>query len=93
MTRNPRVGELVFVKRPPIAIRNDEGEKEFSKRLKTYADTKVYEVSKVIGDKSFYLVCPDTKSDEEIKFTLPITLERLILIEGFELEDPINPEE
>ena len=83
----------MFVKKPPIAVRNDEGEKEFSRRLKVFADTEVYEVSSVINDKSFYFVCPDTKSADDIKFTLPITLDRLILIEDFELEDPINPEE
>ena len=53
----------------------------------------VEEVSSVIGDKSYYLVCPDTKSDELIKFSMPVALERLILIEDFELEDPVNPEE
>ena len=93
LSQRPKVGDLVFVKRPPVAVGNDQGNKDFSKRLKTYADTKVYEVSSVMGDKSYRLVDPDTKSDEEIKFTQPIALERLILIENFELEEPINVEE
>ena len=69
------------------------GNKDYSIRMKTYADTKIYEVSAVINDKSFWLVCPDTKKADDIKFTMPIALKRVILIEDFELEDPINDEE
>ena len=76
-----------------MSIRNEEGEKEYSKRLKVYADTKVYEVSSVINDKLFHLVCQDAKTDDGIKFSMPVALDRLILIGDFELEDPIDPEE
>jgi len=93
VSQNPKVGDLVFVKKPPVAIRDSEGEKQTSKRLKTYADTKVYEVERVQNEKSFYLICPDTRNADKILFSQPVALDRLILIEDFAMEDPINAEE
>jgi hypothetical protein len=83
----------VFVKKPPVAIRDSEGEKQTSKRLKTYADTKVYEVERVQNEKSFYIICPDTRNADKIMFSQPVALDRLIHIEDFEMEDPVNAEE
>ena len=73
-----QLGDFVFVKRPPHNVAASvQAEQNVSRRLLPRADTKVYEVYKVLSPTTVVLCDPDTRSTE-LGFPQPVHVDRLI---------------
>ena len=81
-----KVGDKVFLRRPPAALRTHE---DVSSRLLPRADPQLYEVFKGLSPQSVVLCHPDTR-ETQLGFAQPITTARLIPFDLPLLEEPID---
>lgn len=83
------VGEIVFLKRPPLAGRDEEGEEaKISTKLRGKTRREAYKIIKTCGNSNYIL--GDVATGQECTFHQPIHADRLIVYGEADLDPPIS---
>ena len=84
-----KVGDMVFLKRPPPELQRGEG---VSRRLLPKASPQLYRVRKLVSAQAVILEHPDTQSTD-LGFAQPVAISRLILFDMQDLETPVSAQQ
>ena len=83
-----KVGDMVFLRRPPPELQRGE----VSKRFLPKANPQLYRVQKLVSAQAVILEDPDTHSTD-LGFAQPIAISRLILFDMQDLEAPVSTQQ
>ena len=83
-----KVGDMVFLRRPPPELQRGE----VSKRFLPKANPQFYRVQKLVSAQAVILEDPDTHSTD-LGFAQPIAISRLILFDMQDLEAPVSTQQ
>ena len=87
-----RVGDMVFLKRPPAALVPGDTIGTVSRRLLPKASPQLYRVHKVVSAQAVILEDPDTFSTN-LGFAQPVSIRRLVPFDMQDLEAPVGDQQ